>query len=139
MRIPPPRTLVLLAILPIVAIALWPVGTWSTIRTVGICLAVPGFGLWFLARVQLGDSFSIGAEARSLVTTGLYRRIRSPIYIFGSLAIAGLILFADRPLLLLAFVVIVPLQILRARAEARVLEQRFGDDYRRYRSTTWLW
>jgi protein-S-isoprenylcysteine O-methyltransferase Ste14 len=38
-------------------------------------------------------------------------------------------------LFLLAIVVI---QTVRARKEARVLESKFGDDYRSYRSRTWF-
>ena len=39
--------------------------------------------------------------------------------------------------LLLFLVPVLILQITRARAEARVLEEHFGDDYRRYRALTW--
>jgi protein-S-isoprenylcysteine O-methyltransferase Ste14 len=38
------------------------------------------------------------------------------------------------PVLLL----IIFIQVLRARNEARVLEARFGDAYRQYRSRTWF-
>jgi protein-S-isoprenylcysteine O-methyltransferase Ste14 len=136
----PPRTLALLLILPLATVAIAPhrVGPWSWMQTVGVCLAVPAFILWFLSRVQLGDSFSVRAQARSLITTGLYAKIRNPIYVFGSLTIIGFILFSGRPILLVLFLVVIPLQLVRARTEARVLEQQFGDDYRRYRAATWF-
>ena len=42
--------------------------------------------LWFVARRQLGVSFSVRPEARQLVTTGFYARFRHPIYVFGTMA-----------------------------------------------------
>src|SRR5208283_1637977 len=99
---------------------------------------VPGFVLWGIAHVQLGDSFSVRAEARQLVTRGLYSRFRSPIYLFGGIGIAGFVLAVERPIWLLAFLVLIPLQIVRSRREARVLEEKFGDEYREYARQTWL-
>src|SRR4249919_564966 len=46
----------------------------------GIVLAAIAFPLWIAARVQLGSSFSFRAEAHRLVTTGLYAKIRHPVY-----------------------------------------------------------
>jgi protein-S-isoprenylcysteine O-methyltransferase Ste14 len=72
------------------------------------------------------------------VTAGLYSRIRNPIYVFGSLVIAGVCLFYERPIYLLVFFLIVPMQIVRARKESAVLETAFGDAYREYRAKTWF-
>jgi protein-S-isoprenylcysteine O-methyltransferase Ste14 len=111
---------------------------WTAMRVTGFALMVPGFVLWGIAHVQLGDSFAIRAEARQLVTGGIYSRFRNPIYLFGGIGLAGFALVIERPQLLLAFVVLVPLQVLRSRREARVLEERFGDEYREYAQQTWL-
>jgi protein-S-isoprenylcysteine O-methyltransferase Ste14 len=99
---------------------------------------VTGFSLWLVAHVQLGSSFTARAEARSLVTRGLYSKIRNPIYLFGSIAIAGVSLFLGRPYLLLIFVGLIPLQVFRMRNETKVLEAKFGDEYRSYRHGTWF-
>ena len=56
---------------------------------IGAAISVPAFVLWMLARNQLGDSFSVRAEAKKLVTHGIYSKIRNPIYIFGGLAFVG--------------------------------------------------
>jgi protein-S-isoprenylcysteine O-methyltransferase Ste14 len=66
------------------------------------------------------------------------RASANPIYVFGTLVIVGIFLFLERPLLLLLLVPILILQIIRARAEAHVLEQHFGDKYRQYKATTWF-
>jgi protein-S-isoprenylcysteine O-methyltransferase Ste14 len=115
-----------------------PPATWTAVQTVGACLAVAGFVLWTLARFELGSSLAVTAQAKQLVTRGLYARLRNPIYYFGSLTIAGFILLLGRPLWLLIFVLIIPMQIWRARVESRVLQESFGEEYRKYRAGTWF-
>jgi protein-S-isoprenylcysteine O-methyltransferase Ste14 len=111
---------------------------WTMMRAAGLAVMVPAFVLWGLGHVQLGDSFSVKAEARQLVTAGIYSRFRNPIYLFGGVGFAGFVLAIQRPWFLLALVVIVPLQIVRSRREARVLEDKFGEAYREYRAKTWM-
>jgi len=113
-------------------------GPWSTMRCIGFGMIVFGFAMWSVAHVQLGASFSATAQARKLVTHGIYSKIRNPIYVFGSIALAGVCLFIEMPIILLAFLLLIPIQILRARKEAQVLENAFGEDYRAYRKNTWF-
>jgi protein-S-isoprenylcysteine O-methyltransferase Ste14 len=101
-------------------------------------MAVLGFALWMVARVQLGKSFSVRAQARALVTTGLYSKFRHPIYLFGELAFAGLFIAWGKLIGFLYFVLVCAVQILRIRKEEAVLEQAFGEEYRRYKASTWF-
>jgi protein-S-isoprenylcysteine O-methyltransferase Ste14 len=119
---------------------LWtsPPAAWGAMQLVGLCLLIVGFVFWTVARFQLGKSLAVTAQARQLVTRGLYSKIRNPIYVFGSCVIAGLILLLGRPLWLLVFLAIIPFQIWRARKESHVLEAKFGGDYRKYRDSTWF-
>jgi protein-S-isoprenylcysteine O-methyltransferase Ste14 len=94
--------------------------------------------LWTTARFQLGKSLTVTAQAKGLVTRGLYAKIRNPIYLFGSTVIIGLIIALGRPVWLLIFVLLIPLQIWRGRKESQVLEAKFGEEYRAYRANTWL-
>ena len=73
-----------------------------------------------------------------MVTSGLYSRIRNPIYVFGSLFILGAIIWMGRPRLLLIFAVIFPMKIYRGGKEAEVLEAKFGAEYREYKQKTWF-
>jgi protein-S-isoprenylcysteine O-methyltransferase Ste14 len=111
---------------------------WTAWRIAGLAIAIPAFLLLALARVQLGRAFSVQAKASTLVTTGLYSRIRNPIYFFGGLAIAGLFLWVNQPRMMLLFVVLIPMQAWRSRVEARVLEEKFGADYLEYKKRTWF-
>ena len=112
--------------------------TWTAMQAAGICLLAVGYVFWTIARFQLGKSLTVSAQARQLVTGGLYSRIRNPIYVFGSCVIAGLILVMGRPVWLLVFLALIPLQIWRARKESSVLEATFGEQYRQYCATTWF-
>jgi len=111
---------------------------WTPLRLVGAVMAAVGMALLLTARVQLGRSFSVSAQARKLVTTGLYSKIRNPIYVFSALMLCGLAITIGRPWLLLLLLVLVPLQIVRARKEEQVLEQAFGEEYVRYKAGTWF-
>lgn len=112
---------------------------WDVRHVAGMALAAAGAALWFTARLQLGTSFAVLPKAKALVTTGLYSKFRNPIYLFGALAYAGLFLAWGKIAPLIFFLVAYPYyQFYRARKEARVLEDAFGDEYRRYKASTWL-
>jgi len=113
-------------------------GPWSAMQIVGACVLLVGFVFWTVARFQLGASLTVSAQVKKLVTRGLYSKIRNPIYVFGSCVVAGIILIMARPLWLIVFVLIIPLQIWRAKKESSVLESAFGDEYRSYRAKTWF-
>jgi protein-S-isoprenylcysteine O-methyltransferase Ste14 len=104
----------------------------------GIILAAIAFPLWIVARTQLGSAFSITPQARGLVTSGLYARVRHPIYVFGTVAaLSALLALQIRPLFFIGLA-LVPLSLLRVRREEQVLAAAFGDEYRRYREKTWF-
>ncbi len=113
-------------------------GPHGVARWLGLVLGVIGLGGVVLARYTLGRSFSMVPKATALVTTGIYSRIRNPIYISGMICGLGMVLLAGRSELLAIFLVIIPMQIIRARREAQVLEAKFGYAYREYRKRTWF-
>ena len=119
---------------------LWqhPSGAGTAVPIAGLALLIGGFILWTVARFQLGAAFAVKAEARQLVTRGLYSKIRSPIYVFGSCVMAGGILLFGKPVWLLIFLLVIPLQIWRTGKESAVLEAAFGEEYRKYRAGTWF-
>jgi protein-S-isoprenylcysteine O-methyltransferase Ste14 len=112
--------------------------TWPPLQIAGAAMGIPALILWAIAHLELGKSFTARAEARELVTSGLYSRIRNPIYVFGSLFIAGMILFSGRPLFLLAFAILIPMQLMRAKKEESVLREKFGGEYDEYKKKTWF-
>jgi protein-S-isoprenylcysteine O-methyltransferase Ste14 len=113
-------------------------GPHNKLRMVGLVVGLLGLAGVILSRYTLGRSFSVRAKATALVTTGIYSRIRNPIYVSAMFFVAGVCLLVRVPYLWILPVVAIPLQIIRARAEARVLESAFGDAYREYRKRTWF-
>jgi len=105
----------------------------------GMALATVGYALWFTARAQLGESFSPRAEARELVTTGLYSKFRNPIYVFSALGMFSLCAAMGWYKFGGVYIVLVSIiQWWRAKKEAAVLEEKFGEKYRQYRARTWF-
>lgn len=92
---------------------------------------------------HLGVQWRIGAvvtRAHRLVQTGPYRYIRHPIYasMFGLLTGSGLILWRWQSLLAAIIVFAIGTEI-RIRAEDGLLEDRFGPEFRAYRSRVKAW
>jgi protein-S-isoprenylcysteine O-methyltransferase Ste14 len=113
-------------------------GEWTTMRIAGLVLTIVGDALLTIARFNLGNSFSVTAQAKKLVTNGIYSRVQHPVYVFSTLALAGLVLYFQQPMWMLALAVLIPVQVLRARKESRVLEEKFGDEYRVWKRRTWF-
>ncbi len=111
---------------------------WTGVRIVGGVIAAIGLVMLLTARIQLGRSFSVSAQAKKLVTTGVYSKIRNPIYVFSAMFLVGIVIVTGRWPLLLIIAVLVPVQIVRARKESQVLEAAFGEEYTRYKAGTWF-
>ena len=104
----------------------------------GLSLALITVPFWFAARWQLGASFSVRPEAHGLVTTGIYSKIRHPVYVFGGLAWLGAVVALLGWGALSIGVIVAVVEFVRARREDRVLAATFGPAYDAYRSQTWF-
>ena len=113
-------------------------GEWSSARWIGLAIAIPAAVLVFTARWQLGKSFSVTPQARALVSHGVYSKIRNPIYVFSAMMLLGILIALQYRYAFLLLAVAIPVQAIRAHQEAKVLEARFGDEYRKYREGTWF-
>ncbi|HEY4367130.1 MAG TPA: methyltransferase [Steroidobacteraceae bacterium] len=111
---------------------------WTENHIIGMAIVVPALCLWALALVQLGRSFAVSAQAKELVTHGLYSKIQNPVYVFGAIVLVGLIFYSGRPQLFLLFLIVIPVQWMRIRNERQALEAKFGEAYREYRRRTWF-
>jgi protein-S-isoprenylcysteine O-methyltransferase Ste14 len=109
-------------------------GNWHA----GLAVAAVCIPFWIAARRQLGASFSVRPEARHLVTSGIYSKIRHPVYVFGTPAVTGLLVALPGWGALVIAAIVVPVEILRARREEAVLEKEFESQYVTYRERTWF-
>jgi protein-S-isoprenylcysteine O-methyltransferase Ste14 len=112
---------------------------WTILRIAGVVLALASAALLVVSRIQLGSSFSVQAKAGTLVTSGIYSRIRHPLYVFSTLLLTGIALYLVKLwLLLVIFLILVPIQIYRARKEENILTNAYGEEYARYKASTWF-
>lgn len=125
--------------------AIWPLSTleWDWARPAGIALiflsvliVVPAF----VKFIRAGTNIPTNRPTKALVTDGIYRWSRNPIYLSMTVLVAGIGLAVHT---LWVLVMLVPVwAVMRygviAREEA-YLERRFGEDYRRYRRSVRRW
>jgi protein-S-isoprenylcysteine O-methyltransferase Ste14 len=104
-----------------------------------LCLAA---GLWFLYRshADLGSNWSVTLEVREkhqLVTHGVYRRVRHPMYLALLLYSVGLMLVLPNWVAGPSYLVAIAMLIaLRVGPEERMMLEEFGKDYETYTRRT---
>ena len=84
---------------------------------------------------QLGRSFSVMAEARQLVTSGVYRFVRHPLYLAEELAVIGIFMQFFSPWTVLLLAAQIGFQLRRMHNEEAVLAGTFSE-YPAYRAKT---
>jgi protein-S-isoprenylcysteine O-methyltransferase Ste14 len=103
---------------------------------VGVLLLISGLWLFNRSHLDLGTNWSVSLELRenhSLVTHGLYKKIRHPMY-------ASLLLYyIAEPFLItnwiigpLGFITLAVLYFCRVQSEEKMMLDQFGDQYRAY-------
>ena len=105
----------------------------------GLTIGVAGLILWILAMLTLGSSLAVLPGTDRLVTSGVYRYFRHPIYIGIVLTLSGLFLACGSKICLIYVItIVVPLNIFRARSEEKFLREQLGDAYQKYRAITYF-
>ena len=116
----------------------WPEN--DTLRYVGLGCVIIGAGLRVAAMAQLGPLFSTFVaiqKEHALVTGGLYRFVRHPIYTGSLLAVAGIFLVFRSQLVCIAFPLYCVGTLWRVHDEEQLLLEGFGEEFQKYRSCTW--
>ena len=102
----------------------------------GVLLAVAGFR----AMIRVGTHVDPFKPTTALATNGPFRFTRNPLYLSLTLLYGGIALFMNLPWAVL-FLPIVLLIMRRGviDREERYLEQKFGEDYLRYKRSVRRW
>ncbi len=79
-RVTPFLVLQFCVALLVLALASFRPGEWNTVRWAGLIIAILAAVPLFVARYQLGKSFSVTPQARELVTHGIYSKIRNLMF-----------------------------------------------------------
>jgi protein-S-isoprenylcysteine O-methyltransferase Ste14 len=105
------------------------------VKSIGLVLAGLGVLLYAIALHHLGESWKMGvdpAKPGPLVTHGVYRWSRHPIYLAFDFIFVGSFLAHGRTIFLLYGLLWVALLHLAMLREERFLSQRHGETYRDY-------
>jgi protein-S-isoprenylcysteine O-methyltransferase Ste14 len=106
---------------------------------VGLALCVVGLTTAIVAVITLRRSYAstlVIWEDHQLITHGIYRFTRHPVYLGVIIAILGVPVYASSLFGLLTMLVLIPILLNRIRMEERLLTEEFGDAYRTYKETT---
>jgi protein-S-isoprenylcysteine O-methyltransferase Ste14 len=104
-----------------------------------IIVSILCYTLWGIARLQLGPNLTFTPSAgRQLVTTGIYRYFRHPVYYFSTLGLLSYAFMTKEFMLLWLLLIIVPLQVVRALKEKKVLLIKYDEDYEAYERRVWI-
>ena len=104
------------------------------VAAAGWALVAASLALLVTAQTQMGAAWRIGIDERAtpLVTHGLYRVVRNPIYSAMDLVLAGAVLVAPSPWSLAAAAAVAVALALQTRLEERHLVALHGDRYLAY-------
>ena len=107
----------------------------------GVLLAFTGLALRVIAFRTLGSSYSRTLRVnqdQTLVTTGIYRRVRHPGYLSSLILWLGAVL-ASGSLVAVGIVAIALFTAYtrRIQVEEKLLEASFGEGYKTYQRTSW--
>ncbi len=112
-------------------------------EVIGAAVAVAGVALAVAARrrfMQIGTNVQPWKPALHLATSGVYTRLRNPMYVGLLLMVLGVgIAFASDWTLVLFIPMALVLHYGVVLREELYLEAKFGDDYRRYKSNVRRW
>lgn len=105
----------------------------------GLVVGMLGLFLWITSLINLGGSLAVLPGADRLVTTGLYKYVRHPMYIGITLTLFGLLLACGSTFgMVYLLVVVLPLNGLRIFQEEAALTETFGEAYRAYQKKTFF-
>jgi protein-S-isoprenylcysteine O-methyltransferase Ste14 len=108
-------------------------------QNVGTILVVIGLIIAIIARKVLADNWSSNVDIKKnhkLITTGIYRYMRHPIYTGISLMGFGSILVDQSFLVTLFFVIMIVFLVYKQRQEELLLTKHFPKDYAEYKKRT---
>lgn len=104
-------------------------------------IRVPMAGLvlmagWYLARGGMKAVFGTAREKPEVISTGVFRIVRHPIYLGAILFYLGASLITMSIASAAFIILVIVFYILISRYEERVLTEAFGDDYLEYKRKT---
>jgi protein-S-isoprenylcysteine O-methyltransferase Ste14 len=106
---------------------------------IGMALIIIGLTIMIVGQATLWRNYSglvIIREDHQLITHGIYRFTRNPIYLGAFMVFAGLPVYTESLYGFLTMLVLIPIFLNRIRLEEKLLTEEFQDAYQKYKKTT---
>ena len=113
--------------------------TFPVLRIVGMALFIIGLTIMIVGQATLWKNYSGTVVIRvdhQLITRGIYRFTRNPIYLGLIIVITGIPVFAASMYGFLISLLLIPIILNRIRLEEELLTEEFQDAYQKYKATT---
>jgi protein-S-isoprenylcysteine O-methyltransferase Ste14 len=107
--------------------------------SIGLVAFLIGFAFLLLGHITLGRNYSgtvVIREGHQLITHGIYRFTRNPMYLGVFLILLGLPVYVASLYGFLTGLVLIPLFLNRIRLEERLLAEQFQGAYQAYKGRT---
>jgi len=108
-------------------------------RIIGLFLFVSGLSIMTISHITLWENYSgfvVIKKDHKLITYGIYRFTRNPIYLGIFVVFIGLPVYAASLYSFLIMLLQVPIFLNRIRLEEHLLAEEFTDEYQKYKETT---
>jgi protein-S-isoprenylcysteine O-methyltransferase Ste14 len=112
---------------------------FSVLSIIGLALFLIGFSIMIVGQVTLRHNYSGTVVIRvdhQLITHGIYRFTRNPIYLGFIMVATGLPVYAASLYGFLTSLILIPIILNRIRLEEKLLTEEFQDAYQKYKETT---
>ncbi len=108
----------------------------SLVDSIGIILIILSGVIEYQGIIALKENYypQTGKE-KYLVTKGIYRNIRHPIYLSGVFLASGILILFSKNLFFYLFLVVILTIIYKVESEERYLDKRFPD-FKKYKKTS---
>jgi protein-S-isoprenylcysteine O-methyltransferase Ste14 len=103
-----------------------------------IFLTTVAFYMWGFAQYVIGDALNLMPHANKFVSSGVYKKIRHPIYVASTLIFICWTFYTNNIWIFLWTTCVLTLQITRAFFEEKAMYKKFGDAYTKYKKQTWF-
>jgi steroid 5-alpha reductase family enzyme len=108
-------------------------------KTAGLVIFITGFVVIMVGHITLlrnYSSFLVIHKNHQLITHGIYRFVRNPIYLGTFVACIGLAVYSASLWGFLTSLVLIPIFLVRIRLEEGLLEEEFQDLFGEYKKNT---
>jgi protein-S-isoprenylcysteine O-methyltransferase Ste14 len=111
----------------------------SILNIVGLLLFIIGFSIELAGQITLRRSYSstlVIKDDHQLVTHGIYRFIRHPMYLGVIMVAVGIAAYSLSLGGIVIMLALVPIFLIRIKIEEKLLTDEFGDSYLSYKKST---